>query len=353
MDIYSNGVIGMAKILIFSDLHLHNWSYGATYEGPWNSRLLDQKKVGDQIVALAQEHKCDVVVFCGDLFHTHGRVEAGPLKIASELFSNLRNGNRKVFCLVGNHDLGRETNSVDWLRGQGVRVVDDFAIDLELGLGFVAFADNKPQLTQRLNALKEHKLKYWFLHQGVQSVPVGSDFVIPNEIFGPDDLPSDDVFYHAFTGHYHNHRRVGNITTIGSPMQFNWSDHGEARGCIIVDTVWKDSYVFHKLKAPFFVELDGLLNISPYPIGYDVKTVENAFVRIKDEVSITFMEDIRKKLMEGGARSVEFTFKKPLPTIGVVTEETFDLDTLIKRYIKVNEVNDTGVDILNSIRENI
>ena len=339
---------------MFSDFHLHNWSYGATYEGPWNSRLLDQRKVGEQILNLAELHRVDAVVFCGDLFHTHGRVEAGPLKVASELFRALRDGYRKVYALVGNHDLGRETNSVDWMKGLGIKIVDEAMVDTELEIGMAAYTDNKEVLNTRLKFLKEHPLKYWFLHQGVTNVMVGTDFVIPNEIFGEEDLPIDGLFISAFTGHYHSHRRVTEkLMIIGSPMQFNWSDKGELRGCHILDT-WNDDCKMYPLHAPHFIELDEVLNLTRHhtSIGPDqFESVQDAFVRIKGNVPLAFMEDIRKLLIGGGARSVEFVVKKELPTTGIFEESAFDLGTLIIKYIKVNEVDKAGENALHLIME--
>lgn len=231
----------MSKLLLFSDLHLHNWSYGATYENGWNTRLLDQKKVGDQIVELAKIHKVDYVIFLGDLFHTHGRVEAGPLKVAGELFHSLldeveqRSG--KVYCLKGNHDLGRETSSVDWLKDLGVHVIDDVGIDMDINAGFISYCDDEETFDRRREQLNRSYLSYWFCHQGVKYMPVGSDFVIPNEFLSSDKLPKTQDFKMCVTGHYHSHKNVsGNIVVIGSPMQFNWADKGEERGCIILDT---------------------------------------------------------------------------------------------------------------------
>jgi len=348
----------MAKILIFSDLHLHNWSYGSTYHNGWNSRLRDQQDISDQIVNLANIHGVDFVVFCGDLFHTHGRVEAGPLTVASDLFSRLRKEvakrSGKVYALIGNHDMGRETSSVDWLTDVGINVVKDVTYDSEMEAGFISYCDNEELFDARASILKKHELKYWFLHQGVKFLPVGSDFVIPNEFLTPDKLPLGQQFSLAFTGHYHSHKwATDTIVVIGSPMQFNWADKGDTRGCIILDT-FTNNWKFYPLKAPKFVTLNGALKADFVPLlketNYSPSSlVHNNFVRIIEEIPSIFMEPVRQKLMEAGARSVEFTFKQAPAKIGMTTN-VFDINSLIRRYQKTNNVDSDGAKIGEGIR---
>jgi len=353
----------MAKVLIFSDFHLHNWTYGATYENGWNSRLVDQKHVADQLVEVANRHRVDYVVFCGDLFHTHGKVESGPLAVASDLFSRLRAGNRGVFALVGNHDLGRESTSIDWLANLGVTVVKDIyaeTIGDEPKMGFVAYCHNEQQFKNRIAELKKHDLQYWFLHQGVESVPVGSDFVIPNEFFSPEDLPTNSRFSMAFTGHYHSHRWARDrIVVVGSPMQFTWSDKGDLRGCIVLDT-WNNMWQFEVLKSPRFTTLDGALNpnfpiyglIGREHLVREGNQIQDCFVKVTEEIPPIFIEDVRQKLYAAGARSVEFSYKQTPAKIGMATN-VFDMEHLIERYTLNNKVPELARTIREQIRQGI
>jgi len=329
------------KVLIFSDIHFHNWSYGASYENGWNSRLLDQKKVCDQLVDLSYRHNVDYVIFCGDLFHTHGKIESGPLYIASDLFSRFKKPDRKIIVLVGNHDLGikKGATSVDWLAKLDVKIVHDTYINDKFG--FIAYTDNEQSFKDSCFKLKEHNLDYWFLHQGVKNVPVGSDFVVPNEF--SFDIPENLKM--VFTGHYHNHTQVIDrpITIIGSPMQFNWSDTEKTRGCIILDT-WTHEWKFHPLDSPKFIALKGLDSF------FNANNVENNFVKITEEIPIIFMDEIRSKLMEAGARAVEFSFKASKAKVGMTTN-VFDINSLIKRYINLNKVDNKGQNIADQLRE--
>ena len=347
----------VAKVLIFSDIHLHNWAYGSTYINGWNSRLLDQKKVCDQIVDLTRLHRVDYVVCGGDVFHTHGRVEAGPLQVAGELFHSLldevKKRSGKVYCLKGNHDLGRETSSVDWLKDLGVHVIDDVGVDTDIKAGFISYCDDEETFDRRRDILNAASLEYWFCHQGVKYTPVGSDFVIPNEFLSSDKLPSTQDFKMCYTGHYHSpHWAADKLIIIGSPMQLNWSDSGETRGCIILDT-FNDGNERYDLNAPKFVALDGALQPIPVHILQDKRSEEIAvagnFIKVLDEIPPIFMEEVRQKLKDAGARSVEFAFKQPTSRIGMAPT-TFDIKDLISRYEKLNKVDDNGHEIGQRLR---
>ena len=377
----------MSKALIFSDFHLHNWSYGSTYENGWNSRLLDQKNVCDQLIAAANSHNVDYVIFCGDLFHTHGKIEAGPMSVAAHLFSSLNINNRKIVILVGNHDLGREVNSVDWLSklGPNIRVVADTYVDDVERFGFAAYTDSAEVLKDRLEVLKD--CQYWFLHQGVSGVPVGSDFVIPSEIFNTDMVP--ETVNNVFTGHYHAHRATSTGTVvIGSPMQFTWGDRDSIRGFIILNTAddvrdleraWAarggalGRAWFHvRLIAPRFVVLTDVLSISQSTHMIDtpeafrggnrglleraraggvvMHSVKDNYVRVTGETPTVFMDDLRKLIVDqAGARTLEFSYKSPRAVIGNVAG-LFELEDIIQSYIKNNNVSDDGIKVLEEIR---
>ena len=108
------------KILIFSDLHVHNWTYGATQIDGWNSRLLVQEKFLDHLANVAAEEDIDVAVFCGDLFHQHGQLTADVLQVAYEGFRTLGNTIPDCYALVGNHDFQTsdgDINSLSFLHG--------------------------------------------------------------------------------------------------------------------------------------------------------------------------------------------------------------------------------------------
>ena len=57
-----------------------------------------------------------------------------------------------------------------------------------------------------------------------------SGYVV-DEIFTPDMAAH---VRHVFSGHYHDHKTIGNVTIPGAPMQHTWGDVGEKRGWLDV-----------------------------------------------------------------------------------------------------------------------
>lgn len=83
-------------------LHTADWHLGVKTNG--RDRLLEQKRVIDEILSIANYENIDCVIIAGDVFNT-----ASPSADAEELFfdaiERLSNGgDRFVFVLAGNHD---------------------------------------------------------------------------------------------------------------------------------------------------------------------------------------------------------------------------------------------------------
>ena len=327
------------KILIFSDLHLHNWPYGSTLVDGMNSRLKAQADVLD-VIAKASE-AADHVVFCGDLFHTHGKMDAAVLKVAYEGMQAIMDNCPSFIALVGNHDTAdksMKTHAMHWLRGIGVEVVDkpthDFYDRSWLPhCSYLPYTEDKAVIEEFFSKCGE----VCFMHQGVATVPMGSGFLI-DEILTLDMIP--DPVKHVFTGHYHQHTRVSDkLTVVGSTMQHNWSDTGDTRGYVWYDTETGNIELVD-VGAPRFTTLnmDGRGSCDwSYNDG-----LKNRYVRVQDYNS-TMKDEIREGLMgEGGALSVEFVPKVPgvtrLDMSG--TKGSFHLPTLVDEYTKQQDIDD-------------
>lgn len=83
-------------------LHTADWHLGVKTNG--RDRLLEQKRVIDEIVSIATYENIDCIIIAGDVFNT-----ASPSADAEELFFDAierlsNHGERFVFVLAGNHD---------------------------------------------------------------------------------------------------------------------------------------------------------------------------------------------------------------------------------------------------------
>lgn len=321
----------MSKFVVFSDLHLNEWTYGATLVDGKNSRLLAQADVLKQIREYCITEDVRSVFFCGDLFHTHSKVSASVLHVAHEEFKAFKSADIHVTFLVGNHDMSDRAGKVhtlDFLKELGTVIEPNegsmmyggsktepsfyfysYTEDREALLDFIAFC-NQPG--------------YLFLHQGVQNVPMGSGFVIPNEILSADDIP--DTMIMAFTGHYHSHRQVSdNLCIVGSPMQHDWGDTGEDRGWLLVED---KTITLIPSKAPKFIEL------TKKELQEDVAPLIGNYVRIQGDHG----ELDKEAILEQGALSVEFSVQKETNNQELISVDSFELEPLIREFEKRNDV---------------
>ena len=323
------------KILIFSDLHLHNWNYGSTIVDGMNDRLRDQARVLDQIATYCERNEVDHIVFGGDLFHTHGKIDASVLKVAYEGVANiLAKSNVYMTLLVGNHDTADKsmnTHALHWLRafGEQVRVIDSAWHDMEMDVSFLPYTENENQIEKFLRMSQPLA----FMHQGVSGVPMGSGFVI-NEVFTPDMVRHSHI-QHVFTGHYHKHTGVNNqLTVIGSTTQLTWADEGDKRGFLVYDTEF-GSIEHIESVAPKFVMLDWQ---GIYQTTID-SIVSDNFVRVVN-YDHGDQEDIRKELTGAGARSVEFVVEKQkVERLQPIQSNKLHLPEIVEEYERQHNIS--------------
>ncbi len=347
------------KILIFSDLHLHNHVYGSDIVTRpeygmvnANSRLVDGRSILEQITVYIEANSVDEVVFCGDLFHTHGKMHASVLKAAYDGWERLTRALDKpwhAYAIVGNHDTSDKTlntHAMHWLESLGVNVVDEPWHNgfngLPRKLSLLPYTEDVDVITQFFaDAVKKNDDAYagqaggtvCFLHAGVDGVPMKSGFV-PGSAFNTDMVPAEGI-QHVFSGHYHPHRRVtGKVTVVGTPLQLNWADEGDERGFIVYDT-GTDKLEFHSLMAPKFVTMD--FDEGRGYSDYDVM-VHGNFVRVVNH-DPTKQEEIRKEMMGAGARSVEFVVKpEQVDRLQPVSSDGLHLPDLVEEYEKQRQV---------------
>ena len=334
------------KILIFSDLHLHNWPYGSTLVDGMNSRLKAQADALD-VIANAAVH-ADHVVFCGDLFHTHGKLDAAVLEVAWRGFSRIAEAsNNCIDLLVGNHDMADQSmlhHSLHWMKAfnqeslagmERFRVIDYpvYCDQTGTSLSFLPYTEDKAVIEKFFSKCGE----VCFMHQGVAKVPMGSGFLI-DEILTLDMIP--DHVKHVFTGHYHQHNKVSDkLTIIGSTMQHNWSDKGDDRGYVWYDTETGDIELVD-VGGPRFItfNMDGRGSCD-WGGGGNLK---NKYIRVVN-YNETMTEGIREGLLgEGGALSVEFIPRSRAPKRLDLSGNTgsFHLPTLVKEYTEQQDISD-------------
>lgn len=324
------------KILLFSDLHLHTWKYGSkiTPEG-YNSRLIRQYGVLNQIGNYAFDNDIKHVFFLGDLFHTHSQIPTQALSLAHNAFWWFKHKfNLQSYFLVGNHDMmDREgkIHSVGWLREYGTVIEKQttFKIDNQI-FHALPYTEDEEKIKNFLSEILPGAIV--LMHQGVAGIPMGSGFVI-DEVLSPEMIP--EHCKHAFTGHYHAHKCVNEkFTVIGSPMQHTWGDVGDARGWIIYNTETNEVKQIQQTVASEFRILD-LEGASYLAGGLPINVpIQANFIRVINWKGDR--DELRKQLIEAGAEAVEFELDKSLkPDTNIFQSANFSVKPILDGYDKM------------------
>lgn len=347
------------EFIVFSDLHLHNWPYGAVGSAGINSRLAYQQESMMEMETYALDHGIKHFAFCGDFFHTHQTIHAGPLRVAHTMMERWkRNGFEGIF-LVGNHDMGDGIgylHSLDFLKSYGHTVVD--WKDYWQGNNYWGHEFHCLPYIPHDEESEDMIFNFFgdisnggivLLHQGVKNVSVNSKgFVIRDETFDSTLIPNH--VFHVFTGHYHSHKHVTNkLTIVGSPMQHTWADSGEERGFLHVTVNPKTIRHIPLRRSPTFNRVDMCGTAKWGELGkYEFV---NKFLRVKNFSDDANLDELRNTAYNHGALSVEFE----IPTIEtkkVSVDSNWDLHSLVEDFIEANSMDKKFADVGRALMVN-
>ena len=237
----------MSKYLIFSDIHLHNYSGGVDPETRMSKRLLIQKSILQQVIDLAIQEDA-ILLFGGDLVHAVGNVPVEVLNVIHWFFEECKKLDVKIYAVEGNHDQIIRNNCP-----ASHSILSPF--------------QNREQRDKDLVLLKPtiRFIDYDEMEKAEEVKDV--DLVI---IHAQPDLINKHKFHMeginwksvskrnrlVFFGHDHTRRELSKTCyVIGSPMQLTMNDVGEDRGCYLVNSEdWKVEFV--KLDYPELKRLE-------------------------------------------------------------------------------------------------
>ena len=227
------------RFCIFSDLHLHPWSYGSSIVRGRNSRLLFQQASVLEILSYADRNDIRDIVFCGDFFHSHSVISSEVIQATWEIFQEGWPYNR-FFFLMGNHDMADKFRNITAIKmlsawGKVITSPSFFGLTDNIGHVFIPYCETKEELEQFLALIPNDQDPYFlFMHQGIAGVPVNSTGFTINEVLTPDMIPTKALA--AFAGHYHSHKQVSDKLWIpGSMNQLIWTDITEKRGWLDIE----------------------------------------------------------------------------------------------------------------------
>ena len=303
------------RIIAFSDSHVHPHRFGATVDEATGrqSRLQDGIDALDMTAQAAIDHKADLRVFCGDMFHTRGKLAPS---ILNPVIEHYRKPSRPFHdeLIVGNHDMEHRVegeHALKALAGERVTVRDGHGYQAgvyinahgpSLGVGWVAYEpdikalkDKVKQVAAQARLDTKSTWKLLMIHHGVDGAMDG----IPDMGFGPRDLPHED-FTVILCGDYHTHKELvaGKAWMIGAPLQHTFGDAGQKRGYMVIDLAAGTANLVENTNAPKFVTWAK----GEAPLTKAI--IEGNFVRIRhdDEKEL---DAIEVAVLTAGAKAVQ------------------------------------------------
>lgn len=283
--------------VVFSDLHLHNWSqFSHTLPNGRNNRLqqiLDAIHLGvKKLIEAGGRH----IVITGDLFHTRGVVKPSVLNPVIDLFRRICAYDIKVHSIPGNHDLegtnsdslGNAMHSLTSIPNFNCYTAPTF-LKRSNHLFVPWFEDSQKTLKLGNEKAKQYPNLTLFAH-------VGLNGVIPARIgntLDPKDFLKEDYKY-VFCGHFHNHVSFdARAYSVGALTHQTWSDIGSKAGFLIVH---------EELVEHFETEAPKFLHIPEDSFG--IGNVNNCYVRFGGNQSEESAKELKELLLKNGALAV-------------------------------------------------
>ena len=232
------------KILVTGDWHIGVTSFGVINDCGQNSRLLDVANIIGKISTFAQEQSVDLVVHCGDFFHTN-RPTTDEQLILYHFFHTMHMAGIEVRGIIGNHDYNSQRGKGHALKlfmrafdQSKVKIYDTTTVEMigDHRFIFYPFAGESPDFAKIVTGEPAAR-NILVCHSHLEGAVVGAE---PFEI--KDDratkfreLPLDCVF----AGHFHKAQLLGDNPLAfypGSIQSVDFNERMDVKGVVLVDT---------------------------------------------------------------------------------------------------------------------
>lgn len=210
----------MAKILVFSDLHF------------FRGRLDYLQETCSWIASQIMKQTPDLVVFCGDLNHSHNNVETDTLHCMSRCMSEIADATRQhtgkpLLAISGNHDTALKSTEKNVVEAIAFLSPNIRAITTPTAVEGYAFAPYPPsgdKFDAYLTAL--HAINSPVIFGHLELADIAYSPASPQASEHPFPLPSQTKL--IVNGHYHHPQRktVAGVDTVivGSPCYHTYAD---------------------------------------------------------------------------------------------------------------------------------
>ena len=319
------------KWAVISDLHFHNWKeFAKTVDGV-NSRYdFIRKSVTEAYRSAKEDHGCDCMFVCGDVFHVRGTLKTSVLNMTRDLFAELSNKYLKTYVISGNHDMetffiDKHSSAISAICSDNVVCVDNVCVDGVCGIPYIHNVDDFKTTFKEMAA--KHKPSYMLIHQGIDNFkPMSS---APDSNLTAQWLHDASVAENpemvVLCGHYHKPNCLENVVNVGAIVQHTFGGANQERGMWIGPFPF--TFVPLNIAPKFKIITDSDLK------GKDAsKIIENSYVKVRTS-SIRDLDKISKK-SKIDLTDMRVEVEKEFSTSHDVSIAVSDTQTMLKKYLE-------------------
>ena len=263
------------KAVCFTDIH-----FGLRH----NSREHNQDclEFVDWIIGIAQERGAETCFFLGDWHHHRSNINILTLDYTMQALRKLNAAFKKVYILVGNHDLFyREKREIHSMV-VGSEFPNIVLVDEPFIQGDVALI---PWLVEdEWKTVADIDTKYLFGHLELPGFKMNAMVEMPDHgTLNADHFPHQDF---VFSGHFHKRQTKGKINYIGNPFGHNYSDVWDfERGGMFLE--WgKAPELLDYTDGPRFITI----NLAALLANPDLYLKPKTYLQVTLDLDITYEE---------------------------------------------------------------
>lgn len=263
------------KVICFSDIH-----FGLRHNSQEHNR--DCLEFIEWMIAEANKRNIDTCMFLGDWHHHRSNINILTLDYTMQALRRLNSAFKKVYIMVGNHDLfyreKREIHSmVVGSEFENIQLVDDVLIEGDVAL--------IPWLVEEeWKNVSEIETKYVFGHLELPGFKMNAMVEMPDHgALKAEHFPHQK---YVFSGHFHKRQVKGKINYIGNPFGHNYSDVWDfERGAMVLEWDGEPEYLDYT-EGPRFISI----NLAALLENPDLYLKPKTYLQVTLDLDITYEE---------------------------------------------------------------
>ncbi len=258
------------KVALLGDLH-----WGARNDSEFFHRQFNDF-VDEVLIPACLKHGVSQILQLGDMMDKRKTVNFMTLKMVKDAFARLDSNRIHMTALVGNHDVFHkntvEVNSLQLLFSDVPNFTPIVHPTMWGGLMIVPWICDENR-SEVMSQIASSQAKYLAGHFEL----AGFDMYRGVPCEHGDDHTAFSKFRKVYSGHFHTRSIKDNVEYVGTPYEIIWSDHGDEKGFLILDTeTGEEIWIRNDRKIHL------MIRYREYEIQktYDFSVVKDRYVKI-------------------------------------------------------------------------